>query len=346
MTVHRVWTYLAANAGRVRRSLNYASFVPSAVWRAMRLGRFDVLVATSPQFFCAVAGWLAARAKRMPWVFEVRDLWPDSIRAVGAVRSGWVLRCLERLELRLYRSATAVVCVTRSFVEQLQQRGVPIAKLHFVPNGVEIDEWRGIDRNAVRTELGLAADEVAVAYVGTLGMAHGLGTILEAAERLRQRAPRVRFLVVGEGAEGQQLRQEAAERGLGTVRFFGLVPRERAREILSAADVALVLLKRTPLFEFVLPSKMFEAMAAGVPILLGVGGEAKRVLDASGGGVAIQPEDAEALAGEIERLANDPEAREELGFAGREFVVGEFARSRWAKDYLQILQNLLPDADA
>ncbi len=346
LQVHRVWTYIAPNRGKVRRTLNYLSFVPTAVWRGLRMGRFDVIVATSPQFFCAVAGRVAALLNRTPWIFELRDLWPDSIAAVGAVKGGWVLRALERIELALYRHASAVVCVTRSFVDNLESRGISNTKLHFVPNGVIPEDWDGADRVRARRELGIGDDEIVASYVGTVGMAHGIGTILEAAQRLLAAAPRVRFLVVGDGAERESLEKAAAERGLANLRFLGMLPRERMPSVLAASDVSLVLLRGTPLFETVLPSKMFEAMAAARPIVLGVRGEAARTLELSGGGVAITPEDPGQLAEVLEGLAGDEARRRALGAAGREFVGREFSRAFWARRMLEVMERVATGADA
>jgi glycosyltransferase involved in cell wall biosynthesis len=337
--VHRVWTYLAANQGVVKRTLNYLSFVPTATFRALRLGRFDVIIATSPQFFCAVAGWLAARFKRTPWIFELRDLWPESVAAVGAVRSSSLLRLVERLELRLYRSARWVVCVTKSFINNLATRGIDRSKLEFVPNGVELAGWQGADGTAVRASLGLRPGNVLVSYVGTVGMAHGIGTVLDAAEKLQIACPTVRFLIVGDGADLDRVRDTALRRRLDNVILTGLVSHAEIPGYMAATDVSLVLLKRSPLFTTVLPSKMFEAMGAGKPIVLGVEGEAKVVLEESGGGVAIVPGDAQGLADAVARLACDPVARRHLGDRGREYVAREYSRTVWARRYAEILEK-------
>ena len=341
VTVHRVWTYLAANQGVARRTLNYLSFVPTSMWRAARLSRFDIIVATSPQFFCAVAGYLTSRLTRTRWVFELRDLWPDSVVAVGALERGLALRRLERLELRMYRHAERVVCVTRSFMANLEARGIPASKLVFVPNGIEPDYWCAPGPQDVRAALGVGADDVLVSYVGTVGMAHGLGTVLEAAGRLRVENPRVRFLVVGAGAELDASRAYVAGQGLSNVTFTGLVPRERARDLLAASDVSLVTLRDSPLFRTVLPSKMFEAMAAGKPIVLGVAGEASEVLHRAGCGLSVAPGDADALRCAVERLAGDPETRRRMGEAGRRFVGEQFNRRTWAESYLQLLKTVV-----
>ena len=335
--VHRVWTYLAANRGVLRRTLNYLSFVPSAAWRASRLGRFDVAIGTSPQFFCAVATALYSRLSGAPWVFELRDLWPESIPAVGAMRKSWALKLLERLEMRMYREARGIVAVTRSFIDTLVTRGVPAEKMHFIPNGIDPAFWKSASREATRLELGLRADDVLACYVGTIGMAHGLGTVLDAAAALQARVSNVRFLIVGDGAELDVLRRTAAERRLGNVRFTGLVARDKVPAILAAADLALVTLKPAAVFRTVLPSKMFEAMAARRPIVLGVEGEAKALLAQAAAGVAFPPGDAAALAAAIERLAADAQARSAMGEAGAAYVEREFTRSVWARRYLDAI---------
>ena len=344
--VHRVWTYLAANRGVLRRTVNYLSFVPSAFQRACRLGRFDVVIGTSPQFFCALAAWAAARVRGTPWIFELRDLWPESIAAVGAMRRSIALRTMERLELRLYRDAAAVACVSRAFMRNLASRGIDGAKLSYVPNGIVPEFWRSGSRQEARRELGLTDGEVLVSYVGTVGLAHGLGSVIEAASDLRRRTPRVRFLIAGAGAQLDAVRAMAAERGLDNVRFTGLVGRERVPSLLAASDVMLVTLTAAEVFKTVLPSKMFEAMAAERAVVLAVDGEARELLERSGGGLACTPGDASALADAIVRLAEASTLRASMGAAGRAFVEREFNRRAWAARYMALLNDVCPPRPA
>jgi glycosyltransferase involved in cell wall biosynthesis len=346
ITVHRVWTYLAPNRGFLRRTLNYLSFVPSAVFRALRLGRFDVIIATSPQFFCAVAGGVAGALSRTPWIFELRDLWPESIAAVGALPVSHALRAVERLELRLYRHARAIVCLTHAFMNNLARRGIDPTKLHFLPNGTDEGFWSEGRRTVGRSRLCVTDDQLVVSYIGTVGMAHSIGTILDAARLMRDTHPAVRFVVVGDGAELDAIQRRAQDSGLVNVQFTGLVDRQTARDCMAASDIALVLLRRSPLFETVLPSKMFEAMAAGKPVVLGVQGEARHVLEASGGGIAVAPEDATALADAIGKLARSPDRRTALGLTGRAYVAREFNRTALAARYLQLLEQLVGNARA
>lgn len=344
--VHRVWTYLAPNRGVVRRALNYLSFVPAAVQRACQLGRFDVAIGTSPQFFCAVATWIYARFRRTPWVFELRDLWPESIVAVGAMRKSPALRLIERFELRMYRDADAVVCLTEAFKKNLESRGVDPAKLHWVPNGVDPSFWQSTDRAVVRAALGVREDDVLACYAGTVGMAHDLGTLLNAAKRLRDSAPHVRVLIVGDGAELQAMRDIATIGELTNVGFTGLVPHQDVPGILGASDLALVTLRPAAVFGTVLPSKMFEAMAASRPIVLAVEGEARALLLRAGAGIAVPPGDAEAMASAVVRLASDEDKRIRMGVSGQRFVVAEFSRAMWASQYLSLLSQIVPADDA
>jgi glycosyltransferase involved in cell wall biosynthesis len=338
--VHRVWTYLAQNRGVLKRTLNFVSFIPTAVLRARRLGRFDVAIGTSPQFFCAVAIWVYARLSGTPWVFEVRDLWPESIPAVGAMRKSAVLRLVERLELRMYRDASAIVCLTRAFMENLASRGVDHHKLAFVPNGIVPSFWQAGNRSDGRAALGASDGDVVVSYVGTVGMAHGLRTTLEAARILQQRTAAVKLVIVGDGAELPELRRLAAGQGLWNVSFTGLLPRHQMPSILAATDIALVTLKPKDVFKTVLPSKMFEAMAAGRPIVLAVDGEARSILETACAGMFVPPGDAEELAAAIDRLTNDDNARMLMGAAGARFVKREFSRAAWAGRYTEVLTRI------
>ena len=337
--VHRVWTLLAPNEGKFRRLLNYLSFVPTAVLRSLRLGRADVIIATSPQFFCAVAGWVASLLKRTPWVFEVRDLWPESARAVGAVGAASVIGLAERLEIKMYGSARAVACRARPFIVNIAARGIGREKLWYVPNGMELAFWEAGSRAQARKSLGLEG-RLVVSYVGTVGMAHGLGTLVEAAELLAVRRPEALFVVAGDGADRCHVQKLVEEKGLHNIIFTGLVSRERARDILLASDVSLVLLRKSPLFETVIPSKLLEAFAAGCPAVVGVSGEAKRLVLEAGGGIPVEPENAEAVAAAIDQLATKPDMRTAMGAAAREYVHREFDRRTWATRYVDLIHGI------
>ncbi len=337
--VVRAPIYAAANAGVLKRSLAYASFCTSASSLGPWLvDRPDVVIATSPQLLVGVAGAYLAKLLRRPFVLEVRDLWPDSVVAVGAMTEGHpVVRGLHVIEESLYRQADHIVVVTESFREILAERGVARDKLSFVPNGV--------DRDLFVPGPGPAPDpypgRFVVCFAGTVGMAHGLGTVLDAAAIAKRELPDVLFLVVGEGAERKELEARAQREGLDNVAFTGRVPRERVPELLRRAEISLVMLKDDPLFKTVLPSKLFESMGCARPMLLGVDGEARRLVERAGAGRYFVPSDPRALIDGIRALAADPALRDEMGRAGHHVATTEFDRGVLAKRYAQVLRDVV-----
>lgn len=337
--VVRLWTWLAANEGFLPRVLNYVSYMVAAVLALPFLPRADVVVTTSPQFFCGLVGFFARLVKRAPWVLEIRDLWPESIVAVGAMRKGFAVRFLEGLEAFAYKQADAIVSVTRGFVPHLAARCGDPAKIAIFMNGADLSAFtRSSETSDVKRRLGLEGKFVG-AYVGTHGMAHGLDTILNAAELLKD-DPRFAFLMAGGGAEEARLRAERERRGLDNVVMLGQRPKAEMPGLWGATDASLILLKRSDTFKTVYPSKMSEAMAMKCPIVLGVEGEAKDVLDAAQAGIAITPESAEQLAVAMRRLADDPALCERLGRAGRAYADQNLDRAKVAARFLDLLGDV------
>jgi len=339
--VIRVWTYITANEGFLRRTLDYLSFMVTGFLAGLFLPRPDVIVSTSPQFFTACAAWVLSVFKWRPFVFELRDLWPDSILAVGAMRQSAAIRALKRLEYFLYRRAARIVSVTNSFKTVLSGNGVPAEKIAVVRNGTDLAGFTPgpkpedlLDKHGLR-------DRFVAAYIGTIGMAHGLGTILDAAERMKARRD-IAFLLLGDGAERAQLEREARERGLDNVVFAGSVGKADVVRYWRLADAALVLLRDRPVFRHVLPSKMFEAMATETPIVLGVLGESAELLESAGAGIVIQPESPQALEAALVRLAGDRAAAAEMGRKGRRSVETDFNRDKLAAMMLEELRSVTP----
>jgi hypothetical protein len=335
----RVWSYITANEGFTRRTLDYMSFMVMGFLVGLYLPRPSVIVSTSPQFFSACAAYVLSIFKRRPFVFELRDLWPDSIVAVGAMQESASIRALRRLEYFLYRKAARIVSVTNSFKTVLSGNGVAADKIAVVRNGADLKGFTpGPKPDDLVMKHGLKGKFIA-AYIGTIGMAHGLGTILDAAERLKANRD-VAFVLVGDGAERMALERQAQERGLDNVKFVGSVGKDEVVRYWLLADAALVLLRDRPVFRHVLPSKMFEAMATARPIVLGVLGESAILLETAGAGVLIQPESPEELAKAVLRLAADPEACRNLGLNGRRFVEAELDRDKLAAAMLEELRSV------
>ena len=340
--VLRVWTYLAPNKGKLRRIANYVSYMVSATCFAMWLPRPDIVVATSPQFFCGWAGVLTSRLRRVPLVLEIRDLWPASIAAVGALESRPLLRCLELLERAMYRAATIIVTVGHGYRRELLARGVPEARLHVIPNGIDRARFAPREADAeLKRSLGLEGRFI-VGYSGTLGMASGLDVVLRAARTLRERGrDDIAFLLVGDGAVREDLAAAARRDGLERVVFAGRQDPARMPAFLSICDVCLVHLRKLELFSTVLPSKIFEAAGMARPILLGVGGEAREIVETAGCGEFVEPENDAALVEAVLRLAADPARRRALGEAGRAYVAAHHDRDRLAAEYLDLLAGVL-----
>ena len=333
--VHRTWIFPAANRGKLRRSLNYGSFMLSAALAgSLRLPRPDVIVATSPQLLCAAAGGLLARRFRAPLVMEVRDLWPESLVAVGASRSrAPLVAALERIATALYRSANHIVTVTEAQRTAIVAGGVSLERVSVVPNGV--------DRAFLESgATGARGDSrFVVTYIGTIGMAHRLETLLEAAALLRH-DPRFAFRLVGEGARREALERQARTAGLSNVEFCGEQPRGDVPRWIAESSACAVLLRRDPVFRTVVPSKILEIMAIGRPILLGVEGEASALVDRAGAGVLLEPENAAQLAAAIRSLAQNPDLCSRLGESGRKFVAREFSRELLAERYAALLSRV------
>ena len=303
--VVRVKTYISANRGFAGRILDYLSFMVSGGLAALFQERPDVVVATSPQFFTSVAGWAVAALRRRPFVFELRDLWPDSIQAVGAMRGRLALRALETLELFLYRRATRVVSVTRSFSDNLGRRGIDREKIAVVRNGVDLSRYAPEQRDAaLAREFGVEGKFV-VGYLGTHGMAHALHRVLEAADMLRQRDD-IHFLFVGAGAARDALVAQAQRLNLKNVSFHASVPKDTMPRVWSLCDLGLVHLKREELFTTVIPSKIFECFGMGVPVLFaGPEGEGAAIVREHAAGVVVPAESPSTLCETVTRLADD-----------------------------------------
>ena len=302
--VVRVWSYITANEGFVRRILDYQSYMVSAIIASIFVRKVDVIVGTSPQFFTACAAYVTSRLKFRPYIFELRDLWPESIKAVGAMKNERAIALLESLELFLYRKAARVISVTNSFKDNLVSRGIDGSKIEVVTNGVDLSQFKPRSKDPeLERQLGLQGKFV-VGYIGTHGLAHALETVLDAAERLR--GTNVTFLLLGDGARKQALREDAARRGLDNVVFIDTVPKTEVPRYWSILDVSLIHLQKTELFTTVIPSKLFESMGMGLPVLHGVEGESARIVRDENAGIPFEPENADALVAALRRLKENP----------------------------------------
>jgi glycosyltransferase involved in cell wall biosynthesis len=331
------------NRKAYERMLNYSSFCASAALAGSFLGRPDVVIATSPQLLVGLSGWWVSKIKAVPFVLEIRDLWPESLSAVGVGSDNSLLhRTLARLARFLYKTADHIVVVTPPFRKRLIENWqVPPEKISVIQNGVETNLFNPQAHDpALRATLN-AEGKFVVSYIGTLGLAHGLETLIAAAEKLQPVSPQVLFLLVGEGAERERITALAKSKKLNNICFVLQQSREKIPAYISASDACLVLLKQSEVFETVIPTKMLEFMSCGRPVILGVNGEAQRILENSRSGIHIAPEDPDALCSAILRLSHHPSMCEAFGRNGREYIVENLSRKHTSVGYLDVLRGLL-----
>jgi glycosyltransferase involved in cell wall biosynthesis len=344
VNVFRTWLWPLPNRKTHERMRNYASFCISAALRGLSIPRPDLIIASSPQLLVGLSGWWLAFARQVPFVFEVRDLWPESLTAVGVGNRDSVLyHALAGIARFLYERSQRIVVVTPAFKERLiRDWSVPAEKIAIVENGVETDLFAPAPEaanSALRKQFG-AEDKFVASYIGTMGNAHGLETLLEAAAQLQTKNSNVMVLLVGEGAEKDRIKALAQSRRLANVAFLNQQPREKIAAFISASDACLVLLKKADIFETVIPTKMLEFMSCARPVILGVDGQARQILEHAGAGIVIEPENADALVRAIEQLAANPDLGRALGLRGRENIVQHFSRSRTAEKYIRELESL------
>lgn len=338
--VIRVWSYITANEGFVRRILDYTSYMLVAIIQGLWVKKPDVIVGSSPQFFNAVGAWILAKLRRKPFVFELRDIWPASISAVAAMpKKGRVMRMLEALEVRMYRDATRIVAVTESFKRYLVAKNMTKSKIDVVLNGVDLTRFQPLPEKDPGLLLQYALkDKFIIGYIGTHGMAHDLANVVRAAVLLRAQE-HIHFLFVGAGAEKQQIQELAQEQELNNITFVTRQPKDRMPAYWSLCDLALIHLKDTPLFADVIPSKIFEAMGMGKAILhVQPEGEATHITTQAGAAQVVVPNNPEALARAISALADDPEHMAKLHLASAQ-AAPQFSREQGAAQMLKALQK-------
>lgn len=328
--VVRVWSFMARNAGFARRLLDYTSYAASAFIAGL-FEAADVIVATSPQFFTTWAGCSLAALRGKPWVFELRDLWPESAVALGMSGPAPLTRAMARIELALYRNAARVVALTPAFKTRLIERGVPAPKIAVILNGVDRAAFAPRANLALKVELS-AQGRFLIAYVGTHGLAHGLAPLIEAMADL----PQAHLLLVGDGAAKSALAETARRGALPNVTLWPQIPRARVPEIIAGVDAMLVSLRRADVFRTVIPSKIFEAAAMEKPILLGAEGQSRAIVEHYGAGLAFAPEDGRAFASAARALIADPDRVRAMAQGGA-VLAAAYDRRKLAAEMLGVL---------
>lgn len=344
INVVRSWLIPLPNRKAAERILNYSSFCVSAALRGLFLKKFDVVIATSPQLLVGLSGLAISRLRGAKFVFEVRDLWPESLIATGiSSQDSLMYRGLLKISTRLYRRADHVVVVTPAFQQHIEKHfGCAPEKISVVPNGVDLDWFDEARATYVPSRDG----KFVVSFIGTIGNAHGVDVILRAAQLLRESHPDVIFRIVGEGAEREKIATSIRDQGFANVEILPQQPRSRVPGLIWDSDVCLVLLKRSEIFKTVIPTKMLEFMACGRPVILGVEGQALELLAEAQAGLAIPPEDAEALAAAILKLKSDAPLSAIYGQHGKLFIEEKMSRRSTAEAYEQVLIKVIGKASS
>ncbi|HEY9136355.1 MAG TPA: glycosyltransferase family 4 protein [Pseudomonadales bacterium] len=347
--VIRIWTYLSANEGFGKRALNYFSyFISVVVLSIFMLSRKDIVLSTSPQFFNGLAGYPVSKILKAVWVLEIRDLWPESILAVGAMKNKKIISILYAIEKFMYKKADYIIPVTDAFNTYISKIIYPYRKTCVINNAVNNDFFnpKSVDIEALTEfkQYYALENKFVISYVGTHGMAHGLKTLLNAAKVLRNRKDII-FLLIGDGAEKNALKKIKKELSLDNVLMLPQLPKDKMPMVLGASDISIVHLKRDKAFEKVIPSKLFESMAMGKPVILGVKGEAAKIINQSRSGVCIEPENHLQMANAILALKRDVAGYRKMSNAGMNYVRCNYDRRKLAQDYLNVLSKLVIHSD-
>jgi colanic acid biosynthesis glycosyl transferase WcaI len=341
--VIRVWVKASPIKSFRNRMLFYLSYMAGASLAGLLLahGRYDLIYASSPPLFVGAAALALSALRRIPMLFEVRDLWPESAVALGELSNPRAVAWATRLEEACYRRARVIIVVTEGIRRRLLQRGLVGDKVHLIPNGANVDLFHFDPgaRRRVRQELSLGEKFVAI-YAGIHGVAQGLETMVEAARRL-QADSQIHFLLVGDGPKKAELVELVRQYKLANVTLLDEQPRPAIPALLSAADAAVIPLRKLEIFKGALPSKMFDSWACERPVLLSVDGEARQVMEAARGGVFVEPEDPQALAQAILELRRQPELRQQMGSRGRSFTERHYSRRAQAEQLAGIMQAVL-----
>jgi len=338
--VIRVWSYITANSGFTKRVLDYVSFAFSAFWVGL-FQKHDVIIATSPQFFTTWTAYALSKIRRKPWIFELRDLWPESIKTVGAMKQGRAIDVLEKIELALYRDATRVIAVTNAFKSNLIRRGIDADKIDVITNGSNVELFYHRPKNQELLDQLSLNDKFIIGYIGTHGLAHSLDFIVRSISKITD--PDIHFLFIGDGAMKKTIVALAKELNLTNVTFLAPISKDQVPEYLNICDVSLAPLKKEDNFTTVIPSKIFEASAMRKPTLLGVEGQAQEIIEHHNAGLCFEPENEADFITKVSELKKNTELYIQLQ-SGCDSLATAYDRKKLANQMLKLIRNINADA--
>ena len=332
--VIRVWSYIVANEGFFKRTMDYISFSVTAFLQGL-FEKTDIIIATSPHFFTALSGRTLSFWKRKPWIMEVRDLWPESVKTVGALKDSLFIRYFEKEEMWCYKSADKIITVTDSFKVAITRKGISADKIEIVKNGANFDLFKPMQKDKYLLDTLNLNDKIVLGFIGTHGMAHKLDFILDCAKQLEN--TKYHFLFIGDGAMKKLLLQKMEMENIVNVTMLDAVPKDQVSRYLSLVDISLIHLRKSELFKTVIPSKIFENAAMEIPILIGVDGEARSIIELYNAGLYFEPENMESFMNQIE-LINNPSNYTEFQKGCRRLAT-DFDRKKLAKRMFEAIQD-------
>lgn len=331
--VVRVWSYISANKGFVKRTIDFISFSISSFIAGL-FQKPDIIIATSPQFFTALSGRTLSFWKRTPWIMEVRDLWPESIKTVGAMKDNIFIRYFDRQALKCYKKAKRIVVVTDAFKKNLIERGVTEDKIDVVKNGANLEMFKPQSKDNELIRKYSLEDKKVLGYVGTHGMAHKLDFILDCAKELDDE---YKILLIGDGAEKQKLKKRVEEEKISNIIMIDSVSKNEVGRYLSILDISIINLKKSELFKTVIPSKIFENAAMEIPILIGVDGEAREIIESYNAGLFYEPENKSDFLDKVREIFSKNTYQKSKG--GCRNLAIDFDRKKKANDMYSVIKN-------
>jgi len=337
VTIIRSFTLPALHRSFIWRVLSFLSFMASSFINGLFIRKVDLIWGTTPPIFQGPTAWLLAKLKGVPFLLEVRDLWPAFAVAVGVLKNKTLIRLSEWLERFLYRHADRVMVNSPGFINHVKARGA--GEVALIPNGADTEMFDPADDGSSFRERFQLADKFVVLYAGAHGLSNDLDVVLEAAERLKL-DQNVRIVLLGSGKEKPRLQQEARDKALDNVLFLPPVPKVEMRAALAAANVCLAILKPVELYKTTYPNKVFDYMAAGNPVLLAIDGVIRQVVEEAEAGIAVPPGDPAAIAEAIHELTLNPVKCRKMGMNGRKLIESRFRRSDLANEFITLLESM------
>ncbi|MDK2981799.1 MAG: hypothetical protein PWQ55_2146 [Chloroflexota bacterium] len=334
--IYRTYTYPALHKSFFHRIFSFFSFMFSSFFKSLSIHHVDAVWGTSPPIFQSFTAWLVARLKGVPFILEIRDLWPAFAIAVGVLNNKTLIALSQWLEKFLYRHADLIVVNSPGFIEHIRARGGD--DICLIPNGADADFFRATSGKDARQSHPEWQGKFVVLYTGAHGMSNDLGVVLQAAQLLQDQ-PDIHVVLLGDGKEKPHLMEQAAAMHLPNLEFADPLPKTQMPAAIAAADACLAILKPIEMYKTTYPNKVFDYMAAGKPIVLAIDGVIREVVKKSDCGIFCQPGNPQELSEAILKLYQDPKGARQMGLNGQRYLAEHFDRARIAADFMDRIQK-------